>query len=247
MSSELPVIHPEWSAPFRVRALCTTRAGGVSSPPWDSLNLGDHVGDNHGDVLENRRRLAHWAHLEPEDFHWLQQVHGADVAVLPASERIADGAVTDRKGVVCAILTADCLPVLLCNREGTKVAAAHAGWRGLADGVLENTLAHFEDLSQVLAWMGPAIGPDRFEVGPEVRERFLAFSRKLDSCFALSPERPGHFLADIYALARFRLQQAGVASIYGGGSCTVSEPEHFFSYRRDGQTGRMASCIWLEP
>ncbi|WP_328188559.1 peptidoglycan editing factor PgeF [Marinobacter sp. OP 3.4] len=247
MSSELPLIHPDWPAPSRVRALCTTRSGGASSPPWDSFNLGDHVGDNHGDVLENRRRLAHWAHLETEDFHWLQQVHGIDVARLPGENLLADAAVTDQPGVVCTILTADCLPVLFCNREGTRVAAAHAGWRGLADGVLENTVAEFDQPSQVLAWLGPAIGPERFEVGPEVRERFLAFSRQLDPCFALSPDRPGHFLADIVGLARFRLQQAGVEAIHGGDWCTVSEPQRFFSYRRDGQTGRMASCIWLEP
>ena len=159
---------------------------------------------------------------------------------------MADAAVTNQRGIACAVLTADCLPVLFCNHEGTQVGAAHAGWRGLADGVLENTLRHFENPSRVLVWLGPAIGPDRFEVGPEVRERFLTVSQALDRYFVLSPERPGHFMADIYGLARFRLQEAGVEAIYGGNWCTVSDPQRFYSYRRDGQTGRMASCIWLE-
>lgn len=245
MSSELPVIHPDWPAPDRVRALCTTRTGGISSPPWNSLNLGDHVGDNHGDVLENRRRLAHWAHLEPENFHWLQQVHGTGVAVLPDSERIADAAVTDQPRLVCPILTADCLPVLFCDQAGVRVAAAHAGWRGLAAGVLENAVGAFPVPEEVMAWLGPAIGPEQFEVGPEVREQFLADSADADRFFALSPHQPGHFLADICGLARFRLERAGVTRVFGGGFCTVTESQRFFSYRRDGQTGRMASCIWL--
>lgn len=247
MSSELPVIHPHWPAPTRVKAVCTTRAGGVSSAPWDSLNLGDHVGDNHGDVLENRRRLAHWAHREVSDFGWLQQVHGTDVVRLPAVSPVADASVTQRPGVVCTVLTADCLPVLFCDRQGAQVAVAHAGWRGLADGVLENTLKTFATPREVIAWLGPAIGAAQFEVGPEVRERFLTFSRSLDACFALSPHRPGHFLADMVAIARHRLQHAGVQEIYGGQHCTFSDERTFFSYRREGQTGRMASCIWLEP
>lgn len=246
MSSELPIIHPDWPAAPQVRALCTTREGGASSAPWSSFNLGDHVGDNHGDVLENRRRLAHWAHLETDNFHWLQQVHGTEVVKLPGAEGIADASVTSTQGVACVVLTADCLPVLFCDNEGSQVAAAHAGWRGLAGGVLENTVQQFDDPSQVMAWMGPAIGSERFEVGPEVREQFLSYSPELDSYFALSPDRPGHFLADIYGLARFRLGKAGVGSVYGGGWCTVSDSRRFFSYRRDGQTGRMASCIWLE-
>lgn len=245
MSSDLPVIHPDWPAPANVQALCTTRAGGVSAAPWDSMNLGDHVGDNHGDVLENRRRLALWAHLEPEQFFWLQQVHGTDVVTLPAAQQIADAAVADRPGHVCAMLTADCLPVLFCDRAGTRVAAAHAGWRGLAAGILENTVQHFETVEDVMAWIGPAIGPQKFEVGPEVREQFLDFSPHSDRFFAMSPDRPGHFLADLYGLARFRLKQVGVSLVYGGGFCTASDPQQFFSYRRNGQTGRMASCIWL--
>ena len=245
MSTDLPVIRPDWPAPANVQALCTTRAGGVSAAPWDTMNLGDHVGDNHGDVLENRRRLALWAHLEPERFFWLQQVHGTDVATLPDTRQIADAAVTDLPGHVCAILTADCLPVLFCDRAGTRVAAAHAGWRGLAAGILENTVQRFDAVGDVMAWMGPAISAQKFEVGPEVREQFLDFNRETDTFFALSPERPGHFLADLYGLARFRLEQAGVNLIYGGGFCTASDAQQFFSYRRDGQTGRTASCIWL--
>ncbi|SET88856.1 peptidoglycan editing factor PgeF [Marinobacter segnicrescens] len=245
MSSDLPVLHPEWPAPANVQALCTTRAGGVSSGPWDSMNLGDHVGDNHGDVLENRRRLAHWAHLEPDNFHWLQQVHGTGVAILPGGDRVADAAVADQPGRVCTILTADCLPVLFCDLAGTRVAAAHAGWRGLASGVLENTVQAFPVPEDVMAWLGPAIGPEQFEVGPEVREQFLADSREADPFFDLSPHQPGHFLADIYGLARFRLARVGVTRVFGGGFCTVTEAQRFFSYRRNGQTGRMASCIWL--
>lgn len=247
MSSDLPVIHPDWPAPERVHALCTTRAGGVSTAPWDSLNLGDHVGDNHGDVLENRRRLAHWSHLEVDNFFWMQQVHGTDVVTVPAVGAVADAAATDQPGAVCTVLTADCLPVLFCNRTGDRVAAAHAGWRGLADGVLAQTVRTFGTPGEVMAWLGPAIGPERFEVGPEVRERFITANPEVDRYFALSPEQPGHFMADLYGLARWQLQQAGVPAIYGGGFCTVSDPQRFFSYRRDGQTGRMASCIWLEP
>lgn len=248
MSTELPLIHPDWPAPASVQALSTTREGGVSAAPWDTLNLAEHVGDNHGDVLENRRRLADWAHLAPEDFCWLQQVHGSEVARLPATEPpLADAGVTTSAGVVCAILTADCLPVLFCDRQGSQVAAAHAGWRGLAAGVLERTLAEFDNPGDVLAWIGPAIGPEHYEVGPEVREQFLRHSGKeTDRLFELSPTRPGHFLADIAGLARFQLEDAGVGSVWGGGYSTYRQTDRFFSYRRDGQTGRMASCIWLQ-
>ncbi|SFR86627.1 conserved hypothetical protein [Marinobacter daqiaonensis] len=246
MSAELPVLHPDWPAPASVQTLCTTREGGVSSAPWDTLNLGTHVGDNHGDVLENRRRLAVWTRQEPENFGWLQQVHGTTVAELPvAGVPSADGAVTQAANTVCAILTADCLPVLFCDQGGRRVGAAHAGWRGLADGVLEQVAGWFPRPSEVLAWLGPAIGPARFEVGPEVRRRFLEHCDEADVCFTPAPHRPDHYLADIYGLARLRLTRAGVTRIYGGDFCTMTDDQRFFSYRRDGETGRMASCIWL--
>ncbi len=246
MTTERPVIEPDWPAPERVRALCTTRSGGVSQAPWDSFNLGGHVGDRAEDVLENRRQLADRAGLPVSAFGWLQQVHGTAVARLPTrGVPVADASVATETGVACTILTADCLPVLFCNRSGSRVAAAHAGWRGLVDGVLEQTLGHFERPEEVMAWLGPAIGPTQFEVGPEVQARFVIAGAEAENCFRPSPERPGHFFVDIYQLARQRLQRCGVEEIHGGSFCTVSDPGRFFSYRRDGETGRMASCIWM--
>lgn len=248
MASELPVLLPDWPAPECVRAACTTRVGGISRKPWDSLNLGVHVGDNPDHVAVNRQRLADRLGLGTEAFGWLAQIHGTCVVELPvAGVPSADASTTRCPGQVCAILTADCLPVLFCNRDGTQVAAAHAGWRGLCAGVLEATIHSFESpADEILAWLGPAIGPTGFEVGPEVMEEFV--SRDLDAVSAFTAEGagPGHFMADIYQLARQRLQGAGVAAVYGGGECTLSDSERFFSYRRDGNTGRMASLIWLE-
>ena len=240
------LLIPAWPAPASVRAVISTRNGGVSQSPFDSLNLGDHVGDDPAAVAENRQRLEVAAQL-PATPIWLNQVHGTRVLDCAESvrNREADAGITSRPGQVFVVMTADCLPVLLCNRTGSRVAAVHAGWRGLADGVIEAALAGFADSAeQLLVWLGPAIGPDAFEVGPEVRERFLQDDPAAVSAFR--PGRPGHWLADIYQLARLRLERAGVGFIGGGDYCTVTEPERFFSYRRDKVTGRMASLIWIE-
>ncbi|WP_223470906.1 MULTISPECIES: peptidoglycan editing factor PgeF [unclassified Pseudomonas] len=234
---------PDWPAPARVKACVTTRAGGVSLAPFDSLNLGDHVGDDPVAVAENRRRLTDQFAITPA---WLQQVHGiAVVEADPAQVAAADASWTDTPGIACTAMTADCLPVLFCNRAGTRVAAAHAGWRGLANGVLEATLDSLAvPADEILAWLGPAIGPQAFEVGPEVREAFIAQLPQAAQAFTASPNAD-KFLADIYALARLRLAARGVTAVYGGGLCTVTDPR-FFSYRRNPRTGRFASLIWIE-
>jgi purine-nucleoside/S-methyl-5'-thioadenosine phosphorylase / adenosine deaminase len=236
---------PDWPAPPRVRAAVTSRVGGVSRGPYASLNLGDHVGDAPQAVAENRARLEAALGL-PAAPLWLRQVHGCGVARhgRDAVGCAADAAVALGPGRVCAVLTADCLPVLLCDRAGTRVAAVHAGWRGLLEGVIESALDALDGpAAQLLAWLGPAIGPEAFEVGGEVREAFLA--RDGGSMEAFRPSPGGRWLADIYALARRRLAQSGVGYVGGGGCCTVGDPARFFSYRRDGETGRMASLIWL--
>ncbi|WP_404368404.1 peptidoglycan editing factor PgeF [Marinobacter sp.] len=246
MTSDLSLIIPDWPAPASVRSMATTRLGGVSNAPWDTLNLGDHVGDSPVHVATNRTRLARAAGLPPEAFGWLSQVHGVDVARLPEKGvPVADACVTDQRGHACAILTADCLPVLFCNVEGTRVGAAHAGWRGLCAGVLEKTIAEMGPARSLMAWLGPAIGPAHFEVGPEVRKAFLALDEESDEAFTTSNARPGHFMADLWQLATQRLRRAGLTRIHGGGFCTFSEPDRFYSYRREGQTGRMASLVWL--
>lgn len=238
------MILPDWPAPARVKCLMTTRAGGVSQAPWGSLNLGDHVGDDPAHVAANRARLCRQLPAEPG---WLRQVHSARVVELGREpNREADAALTRQPAQVCAVLTADCLPVLLCDRAGSVVAAAHAGWRGLADGVLEATVAAMQaPPGEILAWMGAAIGPQAFEVGDEVRQAFVAQHAEASVAFVPQP-MPGKWLADIYQLARIRLKHAGVQAIYGGGRCTFNEADSFYSYRRDGVTGRMAALIWLE-
>lgn len=246
MPSELPVIRPDWPAPEGVRAMVTTRLGGVSEPPWNTLNLGAHVGDDPAHVAENRGRLCRAAKLSSQQFGWLEQVHGNRVVELPVvNAPPADASISRRTGEACVIMTADCLPVLFCDDRGTRVGAAHAGWRGLCNGVLEKTVAALGEPGTLMAWLGPAIGPRHFEVGPEVREAFLAKSPIASQAFTASGARPGHFMADIYQLARQRLADAGVSRVYGGQFCSVSDPERFYSFRRDGQTGRMASLIWL--
>ncbi|MCQ6259865.1 peptidoglycan editing factor PgeF [Pseudomonas sp. Q11] len=234
---------PDWPAPAWVKACVTTRTGGVSLAPFDSLNLGDHVGDEPMAVAENRRRLTDRFAIRPA---WLQQVHGITVVEAdPAQVATADASWTATPGIACTAMTADCLPVLFCNRAGSRVAAAHAGWRGLANGVLEATLDSLAvPADETLAWLGPAIGPQAFEVGPEVREAFVVQLPEAGKAFAASPN-PGKFLANIYQLARLRLAARGVTAVYGGGLCTVSDPR-FFSYRRNPRTGRFASLIWLE-
>lgn len=234
---------PDWPAPAGVKSCVTTRSGGVSLAPFDSLNLGDHVDDQPDAVAENRRRLTEQFSIAPA---WLQQVHGVAVAHAdPAVVATADASWSATPGVACAVMTADCLPALFCNRAGTRVAAAHAGWRGLAAGVLEATLDHLDvPADQVLVWLGPAIGPQRFEVGAEVREAFVTQLAEAAQAFVPSINA-GRFIADIYQLARLRLAARGVTAVYGGGYCTVSD-SRFFSYRRNPRTGRFASLVWLE-
>lgn len=241
-------LRPDWPAPANVVALTSTRAGGGSKAPFDTFNLGDHVGDEPAAVARNRQQLVE-ACPGLAAISWLEQVHGIEVvAAKSGPAQRADAQFTQAPGLGCAVMTADCLPVLFCDRAGTQIAAAHAGWRGLCTGVLEATIAKFADPSQVLVWLGPAIGPSNFEVGAEVRDQFIAatpaLAPKIDACFAVTANE-GHFLADIYALARLRLHAAGVTAIYGGGLCTVAAPQYFYSYRRDGVTGRMASLIYL--
>jgi YfiH family protein len=237
-------IVPDWPAPRRVRALVTTRAGGTSRGPYASLNLGAHVGDDPAAVERNRERLR--AAL-PADPVWLQQVHGAEVvdaATAPPLAR-ADAATARTRHVVCAVLTADCVPVLLAGRDGDAVAIAHAGWRGLAAGVIEAAVARMGvAAASVIAWLGPAIGPRAYEVGPEVRAAFVRGDAAAAAAFA--PRRDDRFLADLFLLARQRLAAAGVAAVYGGGHCTYTEAERFYSYRRAPATGRFASLVWID-
>lgn len=239
------LILPDWPLPAGVKACSTTRHGGISLPPYDSLNLGTHVGDDARAVADNRQRLVEGAGL-PQMPVWLDQIHGTRVVRLDGqtpADLQADAVYSNVPGQVCAVMTADCLPVLFCSQASDEVAAAHAGWRGLCNGVLEQTLAAFAaEPGCISAWLGPAIGPQQFEVGPEVRAAFIAVD---DAAAAAFTPQGDKFLADIYLLARQRLQRAGIHAIYGGDRCTVSEISHFFSYRRDGITGRLASLIWL--
>lgn len=251
---------PDWPAPGGVRALCSTRAGGVSAGPYDSLNLGDHVGDEPAQVQANRQRFASALGARPV---YLRQVHGSGVVALAGDTPDgveADACVTVQPGVACTIMVADCLPVLLASTEGTAVAAAHAGWRGLAgqagQGVLEAVWERFWPLarhgraqaaSKTIAWLGPCIGPVAFEVGPEVRDVFAAQDPGAAAHFR--PYREGKWLADLPGLARRRLQALGISQVYGNdGSeawCTVANPSRFFSHRRDRVSGRFAASVWL--
>ncbi|MBI1904734.1 MAG: peptidoglycan editing factor PgeF [Rhodocyclales bacterium] len=238
-------IAPEWAAPANVRALVTTRGGGVSLPPYAGLNLGLHVGDDGIAVRRNREIVSA---LLPGVPCWLDQVHGTDVADADAPRVIepvcADAAIARRPASVCVVMTADCLPVLLCDTAGSVVAAVHAGWRGLAAGVLEAALERMRCVpASVMAWLGPAIGPTHFEVGDEVRARFVAADAAAASAFVPGHAR-GKWMADLYALARLRLAAAGVTQVTGGTLCTYADQARFYSYRRDGVTGRFASLIW---
>lgn len=236
---------PQWPAPSRVRAVQTLRHGGVGSAPYDSFNLASHVGDSAETVAANRRLLRTTLGL-PREPVWLRQVHGTRVVALPRaeSEPEADSAWTAEPGMVCAVLTADCLPVLLCADDGSVVGAAHAGWRGLAGGVLEATVAAMPvPPTRLIAWLGAAIGPDAFEVGPEVRETFVAADPALARYFTAGAG--DRWFADLYALARARLRRAGVDAVHGGGACTYREAQSYFSYRREPRCGRMAALIWI--
>lgn len=248
----MDLLIPDWPAPAHVQARVTTRRGGVSAAPYASFNLGDHVGDGAAAVAENRSILREVLPAEPL---WLKQVHGSGIVTADQAVGVpeADGSVTRQAGCVCAVLTADCLPVLFCDRRGTVVAAAHAGWRGLADGVLEAAVAAMAaEPGEILAWLGPAIGPQAFEVGEEVRQIFMVHDPAAALAFtpsSLTPQPVGSspkWLADIYLLARQRLARVGVRQVFGGDFCTHTDAERFYSYRRDGATGRMASLIWLD-
>jgi polyphenol oxidase len=242
--------EPEWPAPPGVRVLSTLRGnlsdGGASKAPYASFNLGDHVGDEPTAVAENRRRLRSAAGL-PAEPSWLAQVHGVSVADLDGQGVLgpADAAIARRPGTVCAILTADCLPVVFSTDSGEAVAAAHAGWRGLAAGVLGETVRAFgAPPERLLAWLGPAIGPAHFEVGREVLEAFTALDPGAGAAF--HPNARGRFMADLETLARRQLVNLGVTRIYGGGECTYTRADRYFSHRRDGVTGRQATLIWRE-
>lgn len=244
-------LRPDWPAPAHVHALVTTRLGGYSQVPYDSLNLGDHVADDPQTVAANRALLEQTLTSATAPL-WLKQVHGVRVVTPPAEptqRRVwipeADAAVTTQAGVPITVMTADCLPAFFTDRDGTRVAVAHAGWRGLCDGVLEATAAEFPQPEDVLVWLGPAIGPLAFEVGGEVRDEFIARDPAAAQAFRPVAEKPGFWLGDLYQLARQRLQRIGISAVYGGGRCTYTESELFFSYRRDGRTGRMASVIWI--
>lgn len=251
---------PDWPTPPGVQAVCTARAGGVSEAPYASLNLGRHVGDMPARVAENRRRLAQALGARPV---FLEQVHGTAAVTLGARTPdglAADAGVTTETGVACTIMVADCLPLLLASADGRVVGAAHAGWRGLANGVFAATLARFVAVASaeytdsaiktgandVLAWLGPCIGPGAFEVGQDVWDAFVA--RQPQAAAHFQPQRPGKYLADLPALARMQLQALGITRVFGNDSaaawCTVSQPSRFFSHRRDGVSGRMAACIW---
>lgn len=237
---------PDWPAPARVRAFVTTRAGGVSEGEHASMNLGLSSGDRAEHVARNRAIVR--AAL-PADPRYLRQVHGTDIAeidaVAPEAAITADGAVSGSRGGVAAVLTADCMPLLLADRAGTRVAAVHAGWRGMAAGVIESAIAAMRvDPAGILAWMGPTIGPDAFEVGAEVREAFIARDARADEAFRA--HMTGKYMADLYRLARQRLAAGGVREVFGGGFCTYHERERFFSYRRVQKSGRMGAFIWVE-
>ncbi|HEX3604185.1 MAG TPA: peptidoglycan editing factor PgeF [Steroidobacteraceae bacterium] len=245
----VPWFEAVWPAPRGVHVLSTLRGGfgaGASQAPYAHLNLGAHVGDDPAAVAENRRRLRALAKL-PSEPAWLSQVHGTTVADLDAEPLTgpADAVIVRRAGKVCAILTADCLPVVFAADTGEAVAAAHAGWRGLAAGVLEATVRAFGvPPARLMAWLGPAIGPLHFEVGAEVRDAFLQSDPEAGGAFVPNPR--GRFMADLGALAVRRLEKLGVTRIYGGGECTYAQRERYFSHRRDGITGRQATLIWRE-
>lgn len=237
-------IIPGWPAPANVKALQTTRRGGISGIPYDSLNLGDHVGDEPLAVERNRILLNT---LLPSEPVWLEQVHGTKVVNADMTDCLpqADACIARHRAAVCVVMTADCLPILLCDQQGSVVGAAHAGWKGLAAGVIEATVQAMNVAPQnLMAWLGPAISQHAFEVGEEVRAVFLQADPQ--AAVAFIPGQHGKWLADIYRLARLRLNALGITQIYGGKYCTYRENEKFFSYRRDGATGRMGTFIWVE-
>jgi polyphenol oxidase len=237
------LITPDWPAPANVKALQTTRLGGVSSTPYDSLNLGDHVGDVPLSVARNRMLLNN---LMPSEPVWLEQVHGTNVANADIASCLprADACIAQHRDAVCVVMTADCLPLLLCDTQGSVVGAVHAGWKGLAAGVVEAAVQAMDvEPQNLIAWLGPAISQQAFEVGEEVLAVFVDDDPQAVAAFI--PGQPSKWFADIYALTRLRLNALGITQVYGGGFCTYREHERFFSYRRDGVTGRMGTFIWL--
>lgn len=240
------LIIPDWPVPSQIKSCVSTRIGGVSDAPYQGLNLGAHVGDLAEHVMANRAELQRLAGFSG-DIQWLNQVHSNIALKLPTelTDRTADACYTEQKNIVCAVLTADCLPAIFCDANGTQVAAAHAGWRGLCDGVLEETLKRFANPAEVMVWLGPAIGPEAFEVGAEVREAFITVDAQAAQAFKPS-HNEGKWLGDLYSLARLRLAALGCEKVYGGDYCTFSDARRFYSYRRDGVTGRMATLIWIE-
>ena len=245
------MIRPSWPAPERVKALVSTRRGGVSLPPWGSFNLASHVGDEKKNVLHNRQIFQEYLGpgLKPQ---WLNQIHGTTVLEASATTEIVDADAIFSREIkqVCAVLTADCLPVFFCDKAASIVAVSHAGWRGLGSGILEETLAKFPVRSEeILAYLGPAIGPRHFEVGEDVRAFYHQNYPQLvyKKIFSPSIKDKKKFFMDIYEAARQILNRQGISHIYGGDLCTYSDTEKFYSYRREGVCGRMASCIWLEP
>ena len=237
-------ITPDWPAPTNVKACVTTRSGGVSGGAYAELNLGDHVGDAPDLVRQNRELVNQALGCQAT---WLNQVHSCDVVEANSETCTADASFSTRSQLAACVMTADCLPALFCDRQGTVVAAAHAGWRGLLNGVLEATIKSMQvEVDQVLVWLGPAIGPNAFEVGQEVLEAFVAEQSAARAAFKPS-HRHGYWYADIYQLARLRLERMEVSAVYGGGFCTVNDPQQrFFSYRQQAVTGRFASLVWLE-
>ncbi len=238
-------IRPDWPAPANVHALTTLRTGGYSTGPYASFNLAAHTGDDPAAVRSNRRLLCDYFNLPGEPV-WLQQVHGARFveAKAGAAASDADGSWTGTPGQVCAVMTADCLPLLICDRHGSRVASAHAGWRGLHAGVISSAVSALAtDPTELVVWLGPAIGPQAFEVGHEVQQAFCERDSRNREAFRQTDA--SHWLCDLYHLARIELASLGVTGIYGGAFCTFSDEQRFYSYRRDGQTGRMASLIWL--
>tara|TARA_Y100001956_G_C4126070_1_gene190136 strand:- start:3024 stop:3752 length:729 start_codon:yes stop_codon:yes gene_type:complete len=242
----MEMIIPNWPAPKNIKAFASTRAGGYSTPPYEGLNLGAHVGDDDKTVMRNRQLLTESANM-PSAPVWLNQTHSTVVTEVnqPTNEVLnADGLFTQKSGIVCSAMTADCLPVLLTNVSGTQVAAVHAGWRGLADGIIENALCHFD--GEVMAWIGPAIGSEAFEVGDDVLQAFCSFDPKAEQAFKAKAEL-GKYLADMNQLVTQRLNKSGVTRVYYSELCTYQDSERFYSYRRDGITGRQATFIWIEP
>jgi YfiH family protein len=247
-------VAPQWPAPSNIVAFTSCRLGGFSAAPYDEFNLGLHVGDDPESVRRNRQQLLS-ACQGLQGVQWLQQVHGSATVYADGSvtQPLADAAYTDQPGIACAVMTADCLPLLLCDKQGQQVAAIHAGWRGLAAGVIESAVDCFEAApGQLLAWLGPAISQEYFEVGEEVREQFLSKASAADkpaveAMFVASAQGSGHFLADLYGLAKIRLSALGISAIYGGNTCCYKDARRFFSYRREAVTGRMVSIIYKNP